>query len=384
MAKKKWPRIATVTKNGKTMIMVDARHNGRGTRRFFSSATKAEGWAQQQRITRKNEGLEGVRVPERLRVEAAEAAARLKPHGATITDAVNFFLKHAKPAGGQKKLCDLVGEFVAAKRAAGRREEYLRIQSSVLGLLVKALPDLHAHEVTSTHVTEWLDSRAKTLRTRSNYQNDVRNLFGYAIKHGFASRNPVDQMEPITLDDKAVEILTPEQAGLLLNAAVSKGGSMVPFVAIGLFAGLRTREIAVLDWKDVSLAEKTIVVLAAKTKTRARRTVELPENLVSWLTPYAQKSGPVTPEKYRSRFEEVRKAAGVTPWPRNAMRHSAASYHYALHKNESLTQAMLGHESGDMLIKNYKEIVKPSAAVAYFKIMPGEAKNVISITEAAA
>ena len=45
---------------------------------------------------------------------------------------------------------------------------------------------------------------------------------------------------------------------------------MTPFVAIGLFAGLRTREIAVLDWKDVDLVDKTITVHAAKTKTRAR------------------------------------------------------------------------------------------------------------------
>ena len=158
---------------------------------------------------------------------------------------------------------------------------------------------------------------------------------------------------------------------------------MLPFIAIGLFAGLRTREIAVLDWKDVSITEKAITVQAAKTKTRARRIVEMSENLAAWLIPYSAEAGPVTPEKYRTRFEEVRKAAGIVPWPRNSMRHSAASYHLASHRNEMLTQAMLGHESGKMLIQHYREMVRPQSATAYWQIMPTAAENVIPISAAA-
>jgi integrase len=52
------------------------------------------------------------------------------------------------------------------------------------------------------------------------------------------------------------------------------------------------------------------------------------------------------------------------------MRHSAASYHLAAHRNESLTQAMLGHESGKMLFSNYRELVKPKDAAQYWQIMP--------------
>ena len=59
--------------------------------------------------------------------------AQASPFNATITDAVNFFLRHAKPAGGHKTVKDLVAEFIEAKRTAGRREEYLRIQASVSG-----------------------------------------------------------------------------------------------------------------------------------------------------------------------------------------------------------------------------------------------------------
>ncbi len=55
------------------------------------------------------------------------------------------------------------------------------------------------------------------------------------------------------------------------------------------------------------------------------------------------------------------------------MRHSAASYHLAAHHNESLTQAMLGHESGKMLIQHYRELVKPrEAALLGTRAAPGE------------
>jgi integrase len=69
----------------------------------------------------------------------------------------------------------------------------------------------------------------------------------------YVASNPIDRMEKVTLDEKLVEILTVEQAARLLEAAELAGGTMTPFVAVGLFAGLRTREIAVLDWKASTL-----------------------------------------------------------------------------------------------------------------------------------
>jgi integrase len=92
----------------------------------------------------------------------------------------------------------------------------------------------------------------------------------------------------------------------------------------------------------------------------------------------------VTPEGYPKRFERDRKAAGIHPWPRNAMRHSAANYHLAAHRNESLTQAMLGHESGKMLIQHYRELVKPKDAARYWQIMSsaGAAGKIVAISAA--
>ena len=167
---------------------------------------EAEGEQQRQRVKRANEGLSGMAVPEKLRVEAMECQRRLKSFNASLTDAVDFFLRHAKPAGGHRTAKELIAEFIDAKRAAGRRDEYLRIQASVLGLFEKSFPDVLAHEIGSAQIESWLGTRGESLRTRSNYQNDIRNLFNFAVRRGYVASNPVDRLEKIILDEKPVEI----------------------------------------------------------------------------------------------------------------------------------------------------------------------------------
>jgi len=73
---------------------------------MFADRKEAESWQEQQRTLRINEGLSGVNIPEALRIEAMECQRRLTPHGVTLTAAVNYFLKHAKPTGGVKLLTD--------------------------------------------------------------------------------------------------------------------------------------------------------------------------------------------------------------------------------------------------------------------------------------
>src|SRR5688500_9077409 len=111
------------------------------------------------------------------------------------------------------------------------------------------------------HAQKW------SLRTRDNYRKDLRNLYGFAIKLNHCSTNPLAKLEVATLDDGAPVILTGEQAAALLTAASTfEEGALLPYVAIGLFAGLRASEIAKLDWHEVSLDERTIEVIAKKAK----------------------------------------------------------------------------------------------------------------------
>ncbi|HEY5894055.1 MAG TPA: hypothetical protein VIT91_12565, partial [Chthoniobacterales bacterium] len=68
------------------------------------------------------------------------------------------------------------------------------------------------------------------------------------------------------------------------------------------------------------------------------------ENCVEWLRLHPGCA--IAPSGYQRLFATIAKSAGATPWPRNAMRHSFASYHLAAHRNETATQAQMGHDSG--------------------------------------
>lgn len=52
-----WPKIKPAINHGKPVYVVDARIAGTGERRFFQIKAEAEGWAQLQRVRRKNEAL---------------------------------------------------------------------------------------------------------------------------------------------------------------------------------------------------------------------------------------------------------------------------------------------------------------------------------------
>jgi hypothetical protein len=68
--------------------------------------------------------------------------------------------------------------------------------------------------------------------------------------------------------------------------------------------------------------------------------------------------------------------------PRNALRHSFGSYHYALHKNENLTAAEMGN-SPSMILRHYRAVVTPLAAKAYWQLSPAsQAANLVEFTAA--
>ena len=113
---------------------------------------------------------------------------------------------------------------------------------------------------------------------------------------------------------------------------------VLPYLAIGFFAGLRRAEIERLDWSEIDFESGLIEVTAQNAKTAQRRLVTMQPNLREWLLPLRKHKGNVTPSNcFRELFEQAREAAGIAEWPDNALRHSFASYHLAHFKNAAST-----------------------------------------------
>jgi len=165
----------------------------------------------------------------------------------------------------------------------------------------------------------------------------------------------------------------------IMAAAVEHEPSMVPALAVGFFAGLRTNELRQLDWKDIDIEARRITVIPAVAKKRRARHVQIEDNLAAWLLPYRQPSGAIAPdgEKWRSRLDALREKAGVT-WTKNTMRHSYASHHLVKRGDAAKTALQLGHHRDtSMLFDHYRALVRAEDAASYFDIKPAEAGNVI-------
>ena len=154
----------------------------------------------------------------------------------------------------------------------------------------------------------------------------------------------------------------------LLSAA---GPDMVPIVAIGGFAGLRSKELERLDWAEVQLARGFIELKRSKTKTGQRRLVPILPNLAQWLAPHVQESGRVwvySNSQLSERKGQLPQKAGIK-WKHNALRHSFASYRLAQIQNANQVALETGH-SVKVLFTNYRELVTPDEAKSWFEIAP--------------
>jgi integrase len=65
-----------------------------------------------------------------------------------------------------------------------------------------------------------------------------------------------------------------------------------------------------------------------------------------------------------------RKAAGITKWPANGLRHSFGSYHLAHFRDVKDLALELGHTRSEVTFRHYRELVTPSEAERFWKIAP--------------
>ena len=159
---------------------------------------------------------------------------------------------------------------------------------------------------------------------------------------------------------------------------------LLPCIALGAFAGLRTAELLRLEWQDVDLKRGFINVAASKSKTAKRRLIRIAPNLAEWLRPYTGRlTGRIYPFStrwYQFNIEQTRKAAGLSQWPNNGLRHSFASYHLALHQNAPQLALEMGHTTPRMIFDNYREIVTPAEADRFWNMFPpAPAANIVSM-----
>jgi integrase len=360
--------------------VVNYRESGKRKRKFFETKEQGSAFAAFKNSELKRNGIEHAEFPTALRVMAQNAVEALKPFGKTITDAVGHYVAHLKASEKSCSAVQLVKELVAAKEHDGASARHVSDLRSRLNIFAEKFDGQPVATITSAEIDDWLRSLKVSPVTRNHYRRLIVLAFNFAIGRGYATGNPAEETAKAREPKTKPGILTVDQARALLENASPE---ILPYIAIGLFAGLRRAEIQRLDWSEIDFDSGHIEVTAEKSKSKiANRFVTMQPNLREWLMPLRKLKGSVTPQEtfvFRQLFDQAREAAGFDEWPDNALRHSFASYHVAHFKDAKALALEMGHTDSGMLFNHYRALVKPKEAERYWKIGPAATSKVVQL-----
>lgn len=393
-----WPPIHFQRgKDGRVYYVVDLGRRGTGKRQRFVCPTKtaAEIKAAKARAARADQGNEVFEMETADRADAVRALRKLKPFGALLADAADHFVKHVLAYRNAPLAKDIVATLLKAKEKQGRRRpRTLQELESRLGHFVKMFGERQLADITLEEIQDYVSDPTLSARSCINRVTKLAQLWNFAIGKKWADLNLMDQVERPEAEDSEPGILTVLQCNALLNQA--ERHDLLPFVALGLFAGLRNAELLRLNWSAVRFPSRSIRLDGKVTKKRSRRVVEINDTLFAWLAPYAMRKGPVVAEgRLRQRFDALRKAAadvlreaggvaakeadGLENWPHNGLRHSFGSYHLALHGDAIKTANQMGHRDTTVLDNHYKALVEKPDAERFWALRPAGAANAVAI-----
>ncbi len=345
----------------------------RRQRRYFGCRKEAKAFVAQSEEARHRMGCEAFALPAGLRAEALVCVQRLKPLNATLTQAVEFFIRHVPRPESAKNIEELNEEFLKSRRAMNCRPRTIVQYESYLRVIGTEFGKVDVARILRQDIEDWLEESDWSPRTRKNYLVTLTTILNFALRKGYRPDNPAASVDRPILDDRPIGILAVEQVTALLRAAKESDPEMLPALAIGLFAGLRRSEIFALDWSEIDHEHRTIEVKGIKAKTRQRRLVSLADNLIQWLNPHRRTRGPISPERnidvFSERLRRLVKQAEITHWPHNATRHSFGSYFLCRTKDENLTASEMGN-SPEVIIKHYRALVRDAEVTRYWRIVP--------------
>jgi len=364
-------RMRETTINGdRYFVVIYPGLDGKRQRDHFKDRSEAKLFYDKKRVELVNFGTAAAALDERQRAEYLECRDILKPYGLSLREAVNKLLPQLKAEKTTILVSKTMENFLKAKEADGLSSRYLKDLKNRLKQFSKKFGARNMASITTTEVEDWLRSMPGGAVNRNNYKRNIGVFFSYAEKRGLILKNPFINASKAKEVPKKVGIFSPEQAALLLEKVSEE---IVSSIAIGLFAGLRPEsEVMRLDWENIDLERMLIRVDAINSKVAANRFITITDNLKAWLLPHKKKSGPVSPtgDKYYSLLKKARKAAEITKWPSDVLRHSYGSYHYAKFQDIGKAMAQMGHANSRTFLQHYRERADPKDADSYWNILP--------------
>ncbi len=356
----------------------------------FAKLEDARSWilgdAQKEKSTieilelQKRGGRDSFQAGAREMAAAHDALKRCQAAGFSITEVVDFGLRHLSPEGGRKTVKEAVELILERRRRDAAEDEgkskHLKGLTSIANKFVERFGGELISTVSREMLEEWLDELdTLSMNTKASYARHIHIFFNEAIDRKWTAENPTSKLSRNSESLADPEIVTPTQLKMLLHTAQAVNSIVIPGLTIKAFAGLRTSELRALDWSHVGSAE--IRITARSAKNRKARLVTIHPNLQAWLCEHRRSQGAVMGIGENAWYEALQRLSKLAKLelPRNVLRHSFGSYHLRRHRQEQTTAFEMGN-TPDIVHKWYKNMnIEISDVEDYWSITPASVQE---------
>ncbi|VGO15723.1 Tyrosine recombinase XerC [Pontiella desulfatans] len=412
-------RIRQLTSKAGKRYQVDlGRSTGKHIRLSFETLKAARKCAFEKSNEKKNHGVKILGFTDKQRNDAVTALEILGPYGINLKQAANFYAKHNQVVDHTNGTGELLRQYLEAqeqrKNIGELRERSYKECVQHLSKYGGSEGHLAIDTISATDIDTWLDNQNFGATSRDNHRRYISGFFNWCLDQGKITANPVLRTRKIKKVTHTPEIYSTKDVKTIFGACtafitepgtdgngkkvrirkVKLEGKMVvpdkttliPYMALAFFAGIRPNEITRLRWKDIDLQLDEIHVNADTSKTSTARIVHISANLKKWLIPYRGDDDalvfPYSDTVLRSWRRAIFKDLDVK-YIQDGARHSFATYYLALNSMDDTIQE-LGHTDTKMLFKHYRGLAKnrKNQAREYFKIAPAKEAKIIPMTKA--
>ena len=179
------------------------------------------------------------------------------------------------------KIKEAVSQYLKLKERQSLREPSLLQIRRFLNMLASEYGTLHFYQINPSMIEEWFQSRNWKRSTIIGIIAKIGPFFSWCIREKMVTNSHLNNLHLPKQDQFEPCILALDEVRRLLGASHRQDSALLPYLALGIFAGIRPHKIMRLSWKDIN--EQGILLKGHNAKTRQRRLVSISDNLKEWL-----------------------------------------------------------------------------------------------------
>lgn len=364
--------LRSVTIHGNRRWRVDSNLEGRRVRSVYRTKAEAEAQIEALKLQRRQAGDAWLTLSPAERNDVMTVWQEIESAGTSLRAVWQHWqecqhIDQTPPL----PLGQAIELLIQSKDEAQRRPAYIRGLHQILKRFARGREDLPVSQLSVVDIETWLGDNARTPGSRATMINRLSTLFAFLRRRRLVRENPCEFIDRPTIEQGPPAILTVEQCQEALAWSHKQAPRFLAWLTLGLFAGIRPNELDRLNWRDIDLEAGLLRIDAAASKVRQRRIVHLEPAARAWLglAKKLKSDLPLPHVTRRRQLRALREHLGFEDWPKDVLRHTAASHLLAIKKDAAAVALELGN-SPQILLKHYRELVTRDQAKAFWNLRP--------------